>query len=273
MHPQSSARPRRPGAGVLGAILLLVLVPAGTRADRRYFLNTYTPYTDQAGESEVELWLTSNHGKQDPAEGATLLPRAEWEYAITSRLSGAAYLNFLRPAGESLKFESTSAEFIYRLAELGRFAVDPAAYLEITESGEELELETKLLIARHFGRWVAATNVIGEFEFRHNDEELLASGAVLRNGVAGELTGGVAYGVGRRVAIGLEARGRTEHPNFGRQAAALFAAGPAVNLQLGRIQMALGALWQVSGTPRTRSDLNLVDFERTQVRVVAGVEL
>ena len=273
MHTHPSARPRRAGVAALAAILLLGLLPAGAHADRRYFLNTYTPYTDQMGESEVELWLTSKHGKQDPAEGATFVPRAEWEYAITSRLSGAAYLNFLRPAGESLKFESTSAEFIYRLAEPGRFAADPAAYLEITESGEELEVETKLLLARHFGRWVAATNLIGEFEFRHNDEERLASGAILRNGVAGELAGGVAYGVGRRVTLGFEARGRTEHPNFGAQAAALFAAGPTLNLQLGKAQVALGALRQISGNPRTTGDRNLVDFERTQVRVVVGVEL
>ena len=257
----------------VAALLLLALLPSAALADRRYFLNTYTPYLDQAGESEVEVWLTSKHGKQDPTEGAMLAPRAELEYAIRSRLTGSVYLNFLRPAGEPLKYESTSAEFIYRLAAPGRFAVDPAAYLEITESGDELELETKLLLARHYGRWVAAANLIGEFEFRHNDKERLASGAVLRNGIAGELAAGVAYGVGRRVAVGVEARGRTEHPNFGRQSAALFAAGPTFNLQLGEVQVALGALSQIRGAPRTSGDRNLVDFERTQLRMVVGIEL
>ena len=96
---------------------------------------------------------------------------------------------------------------------------------------------------------------------------------MLRNGVAGEWTGGLSYGVGRRVAFGMEARARTEHPNFGRQSAALLAAGPALNLQLGEVQVALGASRQIRGTPRTSGDRNLVDFEKTRVRMIVGVEL
>jgi hypothetical protein len=268
-----SERPKWRGLTVAAVSLALCALPSASLADRRYFLNTYTPYVDQAGESEVEVWLTAKHGKQDPAERASLAPRAEWEYAINSRLTGAAYLNFLRPSDGSLHLDSSSLEFIYRLAEPGGHIVDPAAYLEITESGDELEIETKLLLARHLDRWLAATNLIGEFEFRHDDVERLADGTVLRNGVAAEITGGLSYGVGRRLALGFEARGRSEHPNFDRQAAALFSAGPSLNFQLGEFQAALGVLRQIRGTPRTAGGRNLLDFEKTQVRLVIGFEL
>ena len=252
--------------------LALLLLPAAAMADRRYFLETYTPYLGEAKESEVELWLTSKTGKQDPDEAATLESRAEWEYGLTSRLSGALYLNLLRPPGGHLKAESGSLELIYRPTER-QLAVDPAVYLEITESGDELELEPKLLLAHRFRQWIAATNLIGELEFRHNDEELLPSGAVLKKQIAGELSAGVAFDLHRRLAVGAEALARTEHANFGRQSAALLALGPTVTAQVGEAQLGLEVLQQLRGTPRTSGDRNLVDFEKTQWRLVLGVEL
>ena len=252
--------------------LALLLAPACAVADRRYFLETYTPYLGEAKESEAEFWLTSKAGKQDPDEAATLEGRAEWEYGLTSRLSAALYLNLLRPPGGRFKAQSGSLELIYRPSERP-LAVDPAGYLEITESGDELEVEPKLLLAHRFRQWIVATNLIGELEFRHNDEELLPSGAVLRNEIAGELSAGVAYDLHRRLAVGAEALARTEHANFGRQSAGLLAIGPTVTAQIGEAQLGFEVLQQVRGAPRTSGNRNLVDFEKTQWRVVLGVEL
>jgi hypothetical protein len=95
-------------ATLLAALLMFSLPAAVAHADRRYFLLTYTPYLEPAGESEVEWWLTSKVGKQDPAEGATWESRAELEHALTSRLTGAVYLNFQRPPGGPLKWASSS---------------------------------------------------------------------------------------------------------------------------------------------------------------------
>jgi hypothetical protein len=257
----------------VATLLAFCLLPAAARADRRYFLLTYMPHLDDAGESEIEGWATSKVGKQDPGESPTWETRAEWEYTINPRLGAAAYLNFERLPGGPMKFSSPSVEFIYRPAEAGRIPLDPALYLEVTESGDELELEPKLLLATQFAKWVAAVNLVGEFEFRHNDEERLASGAVLRNAAVPSITAGIAYGAGRRVALGLEARALSEHPNFGGQSAALLSAGPSLNLELGRAQLAVGVLPQILGTPRSSGRRNLVDFEKTQVRVVLGFEL
>jgi hypothetical protein len=266
----SSFRHRVP---VVAALVALLLIPSVASADRLYFLLSYTPYLDPAGESEVELWGTSRRGKQDPAEGPTTESRLEWEYSISSRLTGSAYLNFSRPPGGPLKFDSPSLGFIYQPVQVGRVFGDPALYLEVTESGDELELEPKILLGRRTNRWIGALNLGGEFLFRHNDEELLASGKVLRNEFTGEVSAGIAYGVGRRVAAGIEARGLSEHPNFGRQAASLLSVGPALNVQLGKAQLAVAWLPQVRGTPRTSGSRNLEDFERSQVRAVIGLEL
>ena len=257
----------------LAVLVALGCIPSTANADRRYFLLTYTPYLDHPGETEVELWGTSRRGKQDPGVGPLLESRLEIERGLSSRLSAAAYFNFARPPGGPLDFESPSLEFIYRPVEVGRVFGDPSLYFEITESGDEFELEPKLLLGRRMNRWIAALNLGGDFEFRHNDEERLASGKVLRNAFIGEVTAGLAYGVGRRMAVGFEARARSEHPNFGRQAAALLSIGPTLNLQLGEAQFAVAVLPQVRGTPRTSGRRNLDDFERTQVRAVLVFEL
>jgi len=199
--------------------------------------------------------------------------RVELEHAISSRLTAAAYLNYTRAPGEALRFASASLELIGQPIPHGRWPVDPALYLELTESGDELEVEPKLLAARRLGRWIAALNLGGELEFRHDDQERLANGAVLHNAAAAEITGGLAVELRRRLALGVEARARSEHPNFGRQAAALTSIGPTLNLDLGRVLFTLGVLPQIAGTPRTSGRRNLEDFERTQVRAVVAIEL
>jgi len=268
-----SGSPGRHRVWAVALSISLLFLPSLALADRTYFIKTYTPYVDEAGESEVALWLTSMSGKQDPAEGATLLPRAEFEHAISSRLTGAVLLNSYSPAGGPLTLESLSLQAVYQLAEPGRLAMDPAGYLQVTESGEELEAYLQLLLARHYKGWIGAVNLKGEFAFRHDEAEHLENGEVLKNEFAGEISGGLAYGVGRRLAVGIEAYARSEHANYGPESAAIVALGPSLNLELGEIQLAVGALRQVSGTPRTSGDLNLENFERTELRVVVSLEL
>jgi hypothetical protein len=256
-----------------GAALTALLLPVAAHADRRYFLQTYSPFLSPAGEFEVETWLTAKVGRQDPNEGTAWVPRVEFEYAIHDRFSGAAYLNFEAPPGKDVRFESPSIEIIYRLADEGRIAGDPAFYLETTENGKELEVESKLLLAHRLHRWIWASNLVGEFEFRHDDEEVLPSGKVLKNAFAGELTGGVGYELSPRIALGLESRYRSEHPNFGSQSAAVLSLGPSLNLRHGEAQLAVGVLPQIWGSPKSSGNRNLVDFEKLQVRAILGIEL
>ncbi len=252
---------------------ILLALPALARADDRAFLYTYSPYLGEPHELEVSTWLTARTGKQDSAVGATYESRAELEYVLHPRFSASAYLNFSREPGRSFRFDSPSLELIYALADPGRLPGDPAIYLETTESGDELELEPKLLLARRAGRWIAGLNLIGETEFRHNDEERLAGGTVLHDAFAAEVSGGVAWRANAHVSLGLESRFRSEHPNFGPQAAALFSAGPNLDLRLGEAELGIGYLPQIWGDPQTSGDQNLDEFERAQARAVLSLEL
>ena len=183
-----------------------ISVPRMALADRKYFLESYTPYLAPAGATELETSLTALSGKQDPALHPEWDPRFEYETGITDRLTGSFYLNFSQVSGGSLHFDTPSMEFIYQLAAPGVLPVDPAGYLEVSENGEEMELEPKLLLARRQGPLVAALNLIGEFEFRHNNEELLADGGVLHREFKGEISAGAAWELGPQIALALESR-------------------------------------------------------------------
>ena len=159
-----------PILGLTLAISALLPLAGGSmaRADRRYFVQSYTPFLVPAGSVEFETWLTAKSGHQDPALHTGWENRFEYEYGITDRLTGAAYLNFKQAPGGSLVFKSPSLELIYALAERGSVFGDPAIYTEVSETGEEMEIENKLLLAHRGCRWVSALNLVSQTAVRHN---------------------------------------------------------------------------------------------------------
>src|SRR5207245_4924137 len=107
-------------------------------ADRRYFLQSYTPYLVPAGTLELEMHAIARAGQGDSTNTAWE-NRAEFEYAIADRLTGALYLNFVQPGGESgaHRFDGPSLELIYALGGRGRLPRDPAADLEVRATGDD----------------------------------------------------------------------------------------------------------------------------------------
>jgi len=251
---------------VLSFLLLLALAPAAG-ADRRYFVQSYTPYLAPAGNLELETITVARSGQND-LPGTEWQSRFELEYAVADRFTAAAYLNFVQDAYESapMRFDGPSLEFIYQLAPPTTLPVDPAAYLEVRANGDELEFEPKLLLARRVYRLVGVMNVIGEFEHHTAGDE---AGETEKNLL---VTAGFSREIGRTFAFGLESvyeRGfgdESEHPSS-------WLLGPTVNFQTTRVQLALGWHPQISGSPSTHGNLNLADFPRSEVRLILGVNL
>jgi len=250
------------------SVLMLVVVSAGAvHADRRYFVQSYTPYLAPAGNLELEVISSAASGQGDTT-GTAWQNRIEFEYGITDRLTGAAYLNFVQAPGEGapMIFDGPSLEFIYRLAQPGKLPVDPAAYLEVRGNGSELEIEPKLLLARRFYRLVSAVNVIGEYERHTAGEERGTNEKNL------SLTAGLSRELGHVVAVGLEAVFTREFTDRGPNPSGILL-GPTINLQTPKIQLALGWHPQVRGRPTSSGSLNLLDFPRSEIRLLLGVEL
>ena len=250
-------------------VLLALAVPASlARADGRYFVGTYLSHVDSAGHRELELWSTAFPGQGD-STNTDWENRAEIEYAVTNRLTGSIYLNYAQSGAPEApqRFEGPSLELIYALAEPGRIPLDPAAYLEVRENGDELELEPKLLLSGRMDRWVGAANVIGEFEWHHRNVE---GEPETRKSLA--FAAGLSREVGGWLAVGLEGRYLRESPETGEDPAALFV-GPTINFQADEIGIAVGWQPQLWGSPQSTSSLNLADFPRSEVRMILSVDL
>jgi hypothetical protein len=243
------------------AVALLALLAGTARADRRYFVETYTPYIAPAGELELEVWSTALRGQGDSTATAWE-NRAEFEYAIADRLTGAFYLNYVQDPGGALRFDGPSVELIYTLAERGKLPFDPALYFEVRENGDEVELEPKLLVGLRHGPIVAAANLIGEFESIHGGDTEKA----LRTNF------GLTREFGAKIAVGLEASYRRLFEGSDDNPSALFL-GPTINLQADEVQLALGWHPQIWGDPSTAASLNLSDYSRSEFRIILGVDL
>ncbi|OGF17791.1 MAG: hypothetical protein A2W00_05960 [Candidatus Eisenbacteria bacterium RBG_16_71_46] len=248
-------------------VVLLSVAAGSAHADRRYFVQSYTPYLAPAGNLELEVFSIAASGQGDTT-GTAWRNRIEFEYGIADRLTGAAYLNFVQPAGVDapMTFDGPSLEFIYRLADPGKLPVDPAAYLEVRANGSELELEPKLLLARRVYQLVSVVNVVGEYERHNAGSDRGTTEKKL------QLTAGVSREIGHVVAVGLEAVYARSFLADGPDASS-FQLGPTINLQTPKLQLALGWQPQISGRPATNAGLNLSDFPRSEVRLIVGVEL
>lgn len=263
-------RNRRVCRGRLVTFLLaagLGLMPATASADRRYFVQSYTPYLAPSGNLELEATSIARSGLGD-STATSWENRLEFEYGITDRLTGAFDLNFMQPpgVGAPLTFDGPSLEFIYRLARPGRLPVDPAGYLEVRANGSEVELEPKLLLARRVYRLVGAVNVIGEFERHDAGEERGTTEKDLH------VTAGLSRELGHVVAAGVEAVYSRSYSSEGPDASS-WLLGPTFNLQTPKVQLAVGWHPQVKGSPSSSVALNLADFPRSEVRLILGVEL
>ena len=248
------------------SLVSLVLAGGVSRADRRYFVHSYTPYLAPAGTLEFEAWSNAKSGQGDSSNTAWQ-NRAEFEYAISDRLTGAAYFNFVQSGREAaMRFDGPSLEFIYQLGERGRIPLDPAVYLEVRENGDELEIEPKLLLAHRHGRLLGVVNLIGEYETHHTGDEQGESEKSFR------VTGGLTRELGATVALGLEAFYHRELEEGAGNPSALFA-GPTINLQTTKLQLAIGWQPQLWGDPSSSGSLDLDHFPRSEFRLILGTDL
>jgi hypothetical protein len=245
---------------------LAALFTAGVaHADRKYFVQSYTPYLAPAGTLEFEAWSIAKSGQQG-ASGTSWRNRAEFEYAISDRLTGAAYLNYEQEGGEAMSFEGPSLELIYLLGERGKIPLDPALYLEVLESGDVLEIEPKLLLGHRAGAFIGAVNLVGEFETHHAGEESGEWEKVF------QVTGGMARDFGAAFSLGVEAFYERELVEDEGNLSAFFA-GPSLNVQTTKFQLALGWQPQLWGDPSSDGNLGLQHFPRSEFRLIFGTDL
>ena len=151
-------------------------VPTASRADRRYYGETYNAVTAPKGTLDLELW-TTYYEPPSQASGAPGLWRhqLELETGITDRWDVAVYGVARKVESADLQFEAVKLETRYALAAPGTWFVDPVVYLEVRKSfvdGKPVSIEEKLILGKDLGPLNVSLNVAAEQEFENGEVKL-----------------------------------------------------------------------------------------------------
>jgi hypothetical protein len=259
-------------------IFLTVLFMSGLTslmAQDRYFGRTYTTNILPKGNFDIELWHTSRFGHEGEYFHA-MDQRVEYEVGLGKNVQTAFYFNRFQ------KSVSDSADNINQSSEIGfsnewkwkvtkpTSKLGAALYAELGVKGDELELETKLILDRSFGKNLIAFNAVHELEYEaeredgKNEFELEATSvefdlAYMRNF-------STSFGAGIELRDHNEiAKGLWEH-------SVLFA-GPTINYRGNRWFLILNYLPQIVNLHKTSVAPNnkvLDNLERAEARILVG---
>ncbi|MBI5387973.1 MAG: hypothetical protein HZA90_25195 [Verrucomicrobia bacterium] len=251
---------------------------SSTQADERRFTYTYEPETLPAGAFEVENWITLRTQRSKAAGRDNFNRwdlRQELEYGVSDRYTTALYLNeradsYRDPAtgvNESdFEWKGVSWENRFNVLNPAAHKVGLTLYLEGRYSGEEAEIEQKIILGQRHGAWKWALNLEHATEWEDNLRETEGEfGASL----------GVARDLGKHWALGLECRNQTLMPAYRQVESTALFLGPTLSYRHEKWWAALTVLpqvrgWNFDGNPDGDRNFDLAHQERLQVRLLMG---
>ncbi len=271
---------------LLSALSLTFFIAGGqsANANERFFTYSYEPETMPQGAREFEQWVTlrtqrTKGGDVKRGNYNRWQLREEFEYGVTDRYTLGFYLNTkfdsYRDYSQSppedfskFKFDGISLENRYMVLNPAEHKVGLTLYLEPTFSGEEAEIEQKIILGQRHGQWKWALNLIHATEWEDNLHETV--GEV-------EATFGITRMLGKHWALGLEARNHSEIPEYEKWENMALYVGPVVSYRQENWWAALTVMPQVWGknfgeNPDDNRWLDLAGHERLNVRLIFGID-
>jgi hypothetical protein len=259
-------------------LLAGVTCASSGRGDERRFTYTYEPETLPAGAFELENWVTLGAGRNKTVGQENYRRwdfRQELEYGVTDWYSAALYLNetsegFRNPAAggneSSFTWKGVSLENRFNVLNPATHEIGLTFYVEGRYSGEEAEVEEKIIIGQRHGPWKWAFNLIHATEWEDNLHK-----------TEGELgaTMGIARDLGKHWALGLEFRNENILPEYTSWENSAIFVGPTLSYRRGEWWAALTVMpqvygWNNSASQDGNSHLELVDHEKLNVRLLMG---
>lgn len=244
-------------------------------AQDRYFAQTYTSNILPKGDVDFEFWHTSRMGHKGQFFHA-MDQRMEAEVGLGHKLQTSFYFNRYQTS-----YTNSLDEMVHK-TEIGfsnewkwkmsrpTSSIGTALYGELGVKGDELELETKFIADKSFGKNLLAFNLVYEIEKeieRSNGKtELETEGTPVELDLAYMRQLSTGWG------LGFEFRNNNEIKNGNWQNSVLYA-GPTVNYRgdrwfvIGNFLPQLGNLHKTSLYPANKV---LDDRERAEARILFG---
>lgn len=255
---------------------------AGATATERRFTYSYEPETMPQGAMEFEQWITlatqrTGDGSVQQQDYSRWEIREELEFGVTDRYTASLYLNqeaesfrntSVSPAENESEseFKGISIENRYMLWNPAEHAVGLTLYFEPAYSGDEAELEGKIIFGQRHGDWKWAFNLSQAIEWEEN---------LSKTEGEFEATLGLCRDLGPNWSAGLEFRNHNEIPEYKSWEHTAFFLGPVVSYRQEKWWATLTVLPQIyganfNGNPDRNTSLVLDEHERVNVRLLLG---
>jgi hypothetical protein len=275
---------------IVAVAAFIVFTAQSAFAGDREFGYTYPSNNLKKGQREIEVWNTWRTGREVFYNAFD--HRLEFETGITNRLQTAFYMNYshigqfgkinngyrlgsdsaIVPVTVDGIVKSTSfgisSEWKYQLSDPVANALGSALYGEIGLSTDEVELEGKIILDKHFGNFYTAFNLVGELEFEKEAEQDETEVELEEKEL--ELDYGLNYHFNNRFALGFELRNHNIM-EYGEWEHSAFFAGPALSYKSDNWWAALSVLPQVTDFKGTSPDLD--DHENINARLLFSFAL
>ncbi|HWR83829.1 MAG TPA: hypothetical protein VN285_11055 [Candidatus Deferrimicrobium sp.] len=233
---------------LISFVVTILLLSSSVSADRRKYVWTYQFATMAPGTAELELYQTTKLSATDSWEY-----RIEIEHGLTPRWDLSIYQIFTQKENEAFKWDAFQIRTRYKLAEQGRFLMDPLLYVEYhrkIDLKKQNKLETKLILARDFAKANVAVNPVYEFFWAPGDP-------VHEIGV----DVGLSYELSFKYVVGIESSSRYEFLKGIEDEKASYL-GPTVSYAAGPIWYSVGYAWGLTD-----------ESDDARVRFLMGIEL
>ncbi len=260
--------------GLALATLFCPLLAPLASANQRHFTYTYESAVLPQGAREIEVWATPRFGRD--TFYSRFDQRLEFEVGLTDRLQTSLYLNYTGLTAEtmpgirasSFTFGGVSSEWKYKVSDPVADGIGMALYGELSVAPTEIELETKLIFDKRWGKVLVAGNLVGEFALESEPGKTEPEGVV-----EADLAG--TYFLSPGVSLGLELRNHNMIIEEEFHGSVLFA-GPVLAYAAASWWVALSVMPQLTALKKTdgaRGRLELTEHEKINARLLFSFAL
>lgn len=255
-------------------IISLLLNSFNLNAQDRFFGRTYTTSILPKGNFDIELWHTSRFGHLSEYFHA-MDQRVEYEVGLGKNVQTAFYFNrFQKSISDSTNNinQSTeigfSNEWKWRISGAQR-KIGVALYAELGIKGDELELESKLILDRIIDKNLLAANLIyeieGEAQWKDGKTHFNYNNKL-------EVNAGWMYQFSTSFGAGIELVNENDLSNH-KWNNSIFYTGPTINYRDNRwfiIANYLPQLGNIHSSDSFSKGIELNAHERTEVKIIFG---
>lgn len=219
-------------------------------ADNRVMVWNYQYQTMERGAAEVEYYHTISTPTAARVDSSVSVEQqVELEIGMTDRFDFSIYQVFGQSPGKTLVYKAFKTRFRFRTGALDGDWLKPVVYAEYKANPDftEQKFEIKPILGKHFPRWDAALNPVGELVKKASE------------GGSWEFeagwNAGVAYKVNKLLHLGLELT-RSDDGTY---------LGPTIAHGYGHLWVALGSGFAISDVA--------ADVPELKVRLLIGVNV